>query len=102
MIGLCYSTCAHRYQKATIHMLESLDDADEDGQQCFMAQTFIRSMDTFQAPAYFSDNAALPASDQIQMRESDGWETLNQPIAVEILDPRSPENSITQSVRRGV
>ncbi len=45
MIGLCYSTCAHRYQKATIHMLESFDDADEDGQQCFMAQTFIRSID---------------------------------------------------------
>ncbi len=46
MIGLCYSTCAHRYQKATIDMLEMAGDVFEEGQRCFMAQTFIRSIDT--------------------------------------------------------
>ena len=45
MIGLCYSTCAHRYQKATIHMLRGAADVFEEGQRCFMAQTFIRSID---------------------------------------------------------
>ena len=45
MIGLCYSTCAHRYQKATIDMLEVAGDVFEVGQRCFMAQTFIRSID---------------------------------------------------------
>ncbi len=45
MIGLCYSTCAHRYQKATIDMIEMAGDVFEEGQRCFMAQTFIRSID---------------------------------------------------------
>ena len=45
MIGLCYSTCAHRYQKATIDMLEVASEVFEEGQRCFMAQTFIRSID---------------------------------------------------------
>ena len=45
MVGHCYSTCAHRYQKTTIDMLENFDEIYEGGQQCFMAQTLVRSID---------------------------------------------------------
>ena len=44
-LGQCYSACADLYNETAIFLVLNLDEAGTEGQQCYVAQSVLRTLD---------------------------------------------------------